>query len=481
MPTKKSISVFLITVLVSVLATSDAFAGVIVNKLGKNPFNTQIATLIESALGQWSQSDSLNPSIAFYETFPAKSMLSLDDVAMVPRSDDTDSVVLTDYIAIGAQSAAGSAIGLRMALAPQESRVKVSQSLAESGLVKTGDIIVSTCPLFAHSLQYLALQLLNTHSSVAVVVTENGKKIVYNIDMPMDEDMLGGATLGFGRSAIDSPHFTKDNKNMMVHILRPRLDSNQKANLQKWLEKSLRLARAKIAYPKFISFNKDYNKPTYKPNGDLSFVADVARLLLDQKMQVHKHIKMYCSEFTWVMLSLKDCNPDTTAADFKKSKTPTCVKEFFKPVQMFGSAFSGGSASDQDLYGMSDGIPMLIAQAGALPQISMDLIDFALPGVDREADGLSSGHKAIAAEMAPIIKKANAYFKLILTQNHTQIDDARAKLNPAAPRNYSPTSFSVLAAIPDTLNGQKISQKKLDYVTTIKYLPKAKLKDLQSQ
>lgn len=472
----RTLTVFLITVLV----TSFSFAGPIVNKLGKNPFNTQIAELIESALGKWSQSDSINPSVAFYETFPAKSMLSLDDVSFVPRSNDTDSVVLTDYVAIGAQSAAGSSIGLRMALAPQESRLKVSQSLAESGLVKTGDFIISTNPLFANSLQYLALQLLNTHNSVAVVVTENGKKLVYNIDMPMDADMLGGAALGFGRSVIDSPHFTKDNKNMMVHILRPRLDSNQKANLQKWLEKSLRKARAKTVYPEFLSFNKNYNKPTYR-NGDLSFVADVARLLLDQKMQAHKHIKMYCSEFSWVMLSLKDCNPDTTADDFKKSKTPACVKEFFKPMQMFGSAFSGGSALDQDLYGMTDGIPMLIAQTDASVQTSMDLIDFALPGVDRDADGLSSGHKAIAAEMAPLIKKANGYFKLILTREHSQINDARAKLNPAAPRNYSPTSFSVLAAIPDTLNGQKVAQKKFDYVTTIKYLPKAKLKDLQSK
>ena len=466
--------------LVVIFISNVALAGPIVNKLGKNPFNTQIAALVESTLGTWSQSDSLKPTVAYYQTFPARSMLPLDDVAFVPRSEDTDSVVLTDYVAIGAQTTAGSAIGLRMAFAPQESRLKVSQSLAESGLVKTGDIIVSTRPLFANSLQYLALQLLNTHNSVAVVVNENGKKLVYNIDMPMDQDMLGGAALGFGKSVMDSPHFTKDNKNMMLHILRPRLDANQKANLQKWLDKSLRKARAKTVYPKYFSFNKDYNNPTYR-NGDISFVADVARILLDQKMQAHSHIKMYCSEFSWVILSLINCDPDITADDFKKSKTPACVKEFFKPVQMFGSAFSGGSASDPDLYGMSDGIPLLILQTGALPQASTDLIDFALPGVDREADGLPSGHKAVAAEMAPLIKKANGYFRLILSQNHAQIDEARVKLNPASPRNYSPTAFSVLAAIPDTLNGQKIIQKKLDYVTTIKYLPKAKLKELQSK
>lgn len=470
---------FLVVLLTSIAVSNFSFAGPIVNKLGKNPFNTQIATLVEASLGSWSQSDALNPAVAFYQTFPAHAMLPLDEVSFVPRSNDTDSVVLTDYVAIGAQSSAGSAIGLRMAFAPQESRLKVSQSLAESGLIKTGDIIVSTRPFFANSLQYLALQLLNTHNSVAVVVNENGKKLVYNIDMPMDADMLDGAALGFGRSVIDSPHFTKDNKNTIVHILRPRLTSNQQANLQKWLERSLKVARAKKVYPELFSFNKDYNNPTYKNNGDISFVADVGRVLLEQKMQAHKHIKMYCSEFSWVMLSLVDCNPDTASEDFKKSKTPSCVKEYFKPMQMFGSAFSGGKASEQDLYGMSDGIPMLIAQTGASPQTSTELIDFALPGVDREADGLSSGHRQVAATMAPLIKKANPYFKLILTQNHSQIDAARSKLNPAAPRNYSPTAFSVLAAMPDTLNGEKIRQKKFDYVATVKYLPKAKLKDLQ--
>lgn len=468
-------------ILFSVLFSNFTFAGPIVNKLGKNPFNTQISALVESSLGSWSQSDAFDSGVAFYQTFPAQAMLPLDNVSFVPRSDDTDSVVLTDYVAIPAQDAVGSALGLRMAFAPQESRLKVSQSLAESGLIKTGDIIVSTRPFFANSLQYLALQLLNTHNSVAVVVNENGKKLFYNIDMPMDEDMIGGAALGFGRSVIDSPHFTKDNKNTIVHILRPRLNSTQQANLQKWLERSLKVARAKKVYPDLFSFNKDYNNPTYKNNGDISFVADVGRVLLDQKMQAHRHIKMYCSEFSWVMLSLIDCNPDTNAYDFKKSKTPACVKEYFKPMQMFGSAFSGGKASDKDLYGMSDGIPMLIAQTGASPQTSAELIDFALPGVDREADGLSNGHKQVAATMAPLIKKANPYFKLILTQNHSQIDEARMKLNPAAPRNYSPTAFSVLAAIPDTLNGEKIAQKKFDYVATIKYLPKAKIKELQSK
>lgn len=474
---KKAISAFLSTA----LALSTASAGPIVNKLGKNAFNNHIAAGIEQVLGKHTQSPSLNPSVAFYETFPAKAMLSLNDVSFIPRSDDSDSVVVTDYISIGAQSATGSSLGLRMALAPQESRLKAAQSMAESGLIKTGDIIVSTRPLFANSLQYLALQLLATHISVAVVVNENGKKLVYNIDMPMDTDMLGGASQGFGKSVMDSPHFTNDNENLMLHILRPRLDTTQRDNIQKWFEKSLEKARSKKIYPASLSFNSDYNSPTYRDNGDLAFVADTARLLLDQKMQSTEHLQMFCSEFAWTILSLKDCNPDTQASSFKKGKTPSCVSEFFKPMQMFGSAFSGGSTSDESLFGMTDGIPMLINQTGADPQTSMQLIDFSLPGVEREAKGLSNGHKGVASAMAPLIQQANGYFKLTLTRNAQQIDGARAQLNPASARNYSPTGFVVHAGMPDSIDGEKVEQKKLDYVVTIKYVPKAKLKDLQSK
>lgn len=474
---KKAISAFLSTALL----VSTATAGPIVNKLGKNAFNTQIAAGIEATLGKWTQSASINPAVAFYETFPAKSMLSLNDVSFVPRSEDTDSVVVTDYVSIGAQSATGSALGLRMALAPQESRLKAAQSMAESGLIKTGDIIVSVRPLFANSLQYLALQLLNTHISTAVVVTENGKKVVYNIDMPMDADMLGGTAVGFGKSVMDSPHFTGDNTNLMLHILRPRLNESQRQNMQKWFEKSLVKARSKTMYPSSLSFNSDYNSPTYR-GSDISFVGDVGRLLLDQKLKAADHLQMFCSEFAWVMLSLRDCNPDTTAKDFSKNDTPSCVSKFFEPMQMFGSGFSGGDVEkDQSLYGMTDGIPMLIEQTGANAQTAMQLIDFSLPGVEREAKGLSNGHKGVAAAMAPLIQQTNGYFKLILTKNSAQIDGARSQLNPASPRNYSPTGFSVHAAMPNTINGKIVGQKKLDYVVTVKYVPKAKLKDLQSK
>ncbi len=456
----------------------------IVNKLGKNPFNTEIAARIETALGKFTNAPSLNPSVVFYETFPAKNILPLTDVKMIARSDDSDSVVLTDYVSIPGQDAKGSALGLRMALAPLESRQKASQQMAENGLIKTGDIIVSTRPLFANSLQYLALQLLSTHISMAVVVSENGRKFVYNLDMPMDAEMLGGKA-GFGKSAMDANHFSSDNSNLMLHILRPRLETEQqRQNIQKWFEKALTKAREKKIYPAQLSFNTDYNSPMYREvsgKADLAFVADTARLLLDQKLTANDHLQQYCSEFAWTLLSLKDCNPDNTASDFKKGKTPSCISEFFKPMQMFGSAFSSGSASEQDYYGMTDGIPMLISQTGASPQLSMQLIDFALPGSDKEAKGLSAGHKGVAKLMAPLIQQANGYFKLTLTGDAKKIDGARAQLNPNSIRNYSPTGFVVHAAMPDSINGQKVAQKKLDYVVTIKYVPKAKLKDLQSK
>jgi len=468
----------------SLLLSSAAFAGPLVNKMGKNPYSSQIAAGLESAIGTAKQ-PVIGTSVPYYMSFPVTNFVSLKDVQMVSKSNDSSSVVLVDYISIPAQSSEGTALGLRMALAPQESRLEASQHLADSGLIKSGDIIVSTRPLFANSLQYLALQLESTHISVAVVVTENGRKVVYNLDIPMDSEMLGGAKLGFAKSVMDSNHFVADNANLMLHILRPRLETDkQKENMQKWLEKALAKAREKKIYPSQISFNADYNSPMYRSqNGkaDLSFVADTARLLLGQGLMANQHLQMYCSEFAWTLLSLKDCDPDTTAKDFGKGKTPSCISEFYKPMQMFGSAFSSGQAQDEDLFGMTDGIPMLIGQTGSSPQLSMQLIDYALPGVDREAKGLSNGHKAVASMMAPLIQQANGYFKLTLTRNAQQIDGARSQLNPHSARNYSPTAFVVHAAMPNTLNGQKVAQKKMDYVVTIKYVPKAKLKELQSK
>lgn len=467
---KKALNAFLSTVML----VSTASAGPIVNKLGKNPFNNQIAAGIEYVLGKYTQSVMLNPSVAFYQTYPTKNFLTLTDVSMVPKSNDTNSVVLTDYIAMGAQSEQGSALGLRMALAPQESRLEAARSMAESGLIQTGDIIISTRPKFANSLQYLALQLLNTHVSLAVVVKEGSRKVVYNLDMPMDAEMLGGKALGFGKSVMDSNHFTEENENLMLQVLRPRLTDAQKQNLQVWLEKALAKAQKKSIYGSSISFNSDYNSPTYRENENLSFVQDTARLLLGQKMLEHDHMQMFCSEFAWVMLSLKDCNPDG-------SNLNSCAQEFFKPMQMLGSVFSNGQATDQSLFGMIDGIPSLIQQTGANPQIAMNLIDFALPGLEKEAKGLSAGHKGVAQAMAPLIAQMNGYFKLTLSQNAQLIEGARAQINPLTPRNYSPTGFGVHAAMPNEINGQTVEQKKMDYVVTIKYVPKAKLKELQSK
>jgi hypothetical protein len=504
---KLALNAFLSTALVA----SSSFAAPIVNKLGKNPFNTQIAAGIEAVLGgAKKQTATLNPSVSFYETFPAKSMLNLNEgankVNFISKSEDVDSLVMTDYVAIGAQSAQGSSLGLRMTLAPLESRLKAAQQLAENNVIQTGDAIVSVRPLFANSLQYLALQLLSTHISTAVVVTENGKKVVYNIDMPMDADMLGGKAVGFGKSVMDSGHFVNDNNNMMLHILRPRLTEEQRSNIQKWFEKSLAVARAKTVYPSKLSFNSDYNAPMYK-NGDLGFVADTGRLLLGQGLQQNQHLQMFCSEFAWTVLSLRNCNPDTEAKAFSKGKTPSCISEFFKPMQTFGSAFTTGAPDQEDYFGMTDGIPMLIQQTGADVATTAQLISYSLPGVDKEAKGLSSGHKGVAAMMAPLIQQTNPYFNAVMDmpmpkafylgmQQPEQVAAAlenkpapiqlqegyRMNLNQAAAvRNYSPTGFVVHAAMPNEVNGTKVAQKKFDYVTTIKYVPRAKLKELQSK
>ena len=247
---------------------------------------------------------------------------------------------------------------------------------------------------------------------------------------------------------------------------------------------SLQKARSKEIYPSKISFNADYNSPLYRAGSDMSFVADLGRLMLGQSLKASQHLQMYCSEFAWAMLSLKDCDPAAVSSALNKGKTPSCISPFYQPMKTFGSAFSSGTPADEDYYGLADGIRLLAGQTGADAQGMIQMIDFAVPAAGdakSEAKGLSNGHKQVAAMMKPLIDQTNGYFKATVVASPAQIDGARAQFNGASLPNYSPTAFVIHAAMPDTVQGQKVVQKKLDYVTTIKYVPGKELNILQTK
>ena len=46
---------------------------------------------------------------------------------------------------------------------------------------------------------------------------------------------------------------------------------------------------------------------------------------------VHQALDMYCSEFVFSLLSLRNCDPVKDAAAFKGSRVPSCVKEPMEP------------------------------------------------------------------------------------------------------------------------------------------------------
>lgn len=469
-----------------------ALAGPI--KVISNPAkNPKISEGISSLIGNpYSQPENAGSSktLAYYETFPVSSFLDItqgtNKVSLTTEAvTDVNGLVMSDYVSISKGSADGSDLGLRVVLANEGSRAAVSAQLADSNLIQTGDILVSLRPKFSQSLRYLTLQLLSTHVSTAVVTTDkSGKKVVYNIDMPMDGDMLGGAE-GLGYSKLDAPHFTgSESANLALHVLRPRLNNTQKKNMQQWLELALKRAREKSIYPSKISFNTNYESPMFRSAQDLVFVGDTGRLLLSgAAAKPTQHLQMYCSEYAWTLLSLRDCDP-SQSSEFSKNQ-PSCIKPIFNPMIMFGSGFSSGTPAQEDLYGMTDGVMLLAKQTGRDVGFISSLINQAVPAnsdVKTAAPGLSSGHREVAKMMAPLIAQANPYFnQAVLSGQAQMIDGFRAQLNPNSMRNYSPTAFVVHAMMPSVINGQAVTQKAFDYVATIKYVPASvNAKDVQA-
>lgn len=445
----------------------------------KNTANSQISGPLGGLVGvPYKQPpQATTESLPFYMSFPVSTFLDIDSAGpnkanLTPSPlSDTSAPVMVNYLTLQKMKAGD--LGLRIIVGSHENRARTAEQLAESNLIRTGDILVSNRPRFAQTLRYLALQLLSTHVSMAVVVTENGKKTVYNVDMPMDADMLQGAK-GLGFSTMSSPHFTGENDNLVLHILRPRLTDVQRSNIQAWLELSLKRAREKSIYPGMISFNSDYENPMYRSDADLAFVTDTAKLLIDGgKAKPTQHLQMYCSEFAWSLLSLRNCNPTADAAQIRSSSQASCVKKFFEPMNIFGSGFSSGTAASKDLYGMTDGIMMLAKSNTQDPARITELVNQAIPAggdIQSSAPGLSAGHKAVAESMKQVIGGVNQYFtQAILSGVPAVIDNARAGTNSTSKRNYSPTAFVVHALMPNTFKDSPVLQKQLDYIGTLKW------------
>src|SRR4029453_72507 len=137
-------------------------------------------------------------------------------------------------------------VGLRLVVAK---RAGLAKRLAKSGLVQTGDILLTFRSEWGGGGAYPNIQMGISHTGLAF-----GKDgTVYNIDNPLDAEYIGRDY----KSQLTSSHYTTLN---FIHVIRPRnLSDSDKANIIAWATRLT--GSAKKVYPTQISFNQNYNDP----------------------------------------------------------------------------------------------------------------------------------------------------------------------------------------------------------------------------
>ncbi len=336
-------------------------------------------------------------------------------------------------------------LGLRLIVTK---RAGMAQRLAKSGLIQTGDLLLTFRTEWGGAGAYTNIQMGVSHTGVAYV--KDG--LVHNLDNPLNEEYLGARM----RGDLTGEHYgTLD----YLHVIRPRgLSDAQRANLLAWATRIS--TNAKRVYPSQISFNQDYNAPKYRPGKPVDFVQRLGQVALGQNPA--GTIDMFCSEFAWSLLSLRDCDPAKSGDAFKAGGMPACVHEPMKPMAATGDFVF--SRSRNSYAGLADG-PLLVIDALKLPAAErtkmLERVFVANPG---SLAKLSPGHKTISEAMAPKFEPLENYYRgagagVLQSLKARVISKAYIR---AIPENYSPTSFLINALLPpDNVN------RTMDYVATI--------------
>jgi hypothetical protein len=377
-------------------------------------------------------------NIPVFFAVPASARATLpDDI----KTSDT----LVDFKHPDAKDADGN-VGLRLVIAR---RSGLSKRLADSGLVKTGDLLLSFRSEWGGAGPYPNVQMGISHTGLAYV--KDGK--VLNLDNPLNEEYLGRGM----RGDLTSEHYrTLD----YIHVIRPRdLTDAQRANLAEWATRMN--AAASRVYPSQISFNQDYNAPKYRPRRPLDFVQRVGQIALGQNPS--GTLDMFCSEFAWSMLALRDCDPEKSAEDFKGTGVPACIQEPMRPMRATGNVVPHHGR--RSYSGLADG-PLLVIDSMNLPLEKREKVLQSVFAENPEGmKKMSVGHRTVAESMQPKFARLESYYTGI-TGRFWQSWWARllgTGFNFAGiAENYSPTSYLI-----NTLLPEDNKYRTMDYVATI--------------
>jgi hypothetical protein len=379
-------------------------------------------------------------NIPVFFALPASARLDLP-----PKTVDVPGARFVDFKHPGGKDAKGD-VGLRIV---RIKRAGMAQALGKSGLIQTGDIMLTFRTEWGGAGPYPNIQMGISHTGVAYV--KDG--VLHNLDNPMDNVYLGP---GY-RAELGSEHYSTLN---YLHIIRPRgLTDAQRANILAWATR-LNTGAPRI-YPKQISFNTDYNAPKYQSGKPVEFVQHLGQSALGQNPS--GNVALFCSEFAWSLLSLRDCDPGKTAEVFKGSRVPSCVREPMKPMRVTGDYMS--RRGRWSYSGLADG-PLMVIDALKLPAEQRDkLIHSVFIENPAGLSKMSVGHRKVATDMKPKFAPLEKYYLGVYNGIWGASVEARmigAAFNKAIPENYSPTSYLINTLLPPSN-----SNRSMDYVATI--------------
>jgi hypothetical protein len=347
--------------------------------------------------------------------------------------------------------------GLRAIVVDQQSqdpankraaRVDMAKRLARAGVLQDGDIALSFRPNLAGTMAYPHVQMGVTHASL--VYTRNGE--AFNIDSPLDHEYVGQfSTLHFtgGVSSSGAREYGTD----ALQIVRPRnMTAERKASLQRWIGALLAGLPRINGDRAQVKFQKDYLKPIFAATGMTTkqTVTTLGRIILEEDTTTK--LPMYCSEFAWHMLALSSCSEEEIREAGPEGAA--CVDPVFEPMPLVSPA--------EDAIGLAEGPlqNLMVAPPAERPALVARIF------TTGNASGLSSGHRAVAEQVAPLMDGLARYYGAkaqgaaapMLAGAATQLNAGVGDIG-----NYSPTAFLANATLPAGVRA-------IDYVATIVFV-----------
>ncbi len=327
-------------------------------------------------------------------------------------------------------------------------RVDMAKRLARAGVLEDGDIALSFRPNLAGTMAYPHVQMGVTHASL--VYTQNGE--AFNIDSPLDGEYVGQFnTLHFAGGVSSSG--ARESGTDALQIVRPKnMTPERKASLQKWVG-ALKSNVGRINGQRSqVKFQKDYLTPIFASTGltTKQTVTKLGQIIVEQDKTTK--LPMYCSEFAWHMLALSSCSEEEIRTAGEEGAA--CVDALFDPMPLVSTT--------EGEIGLAEGPLQNILVAPPADRPALIGAVFATGN----ASGLSSGHRAVAEQVAPLMDGLAQYYGGKAQGAPAEmLAGAAAQLNAGVGNvgNYSPTAFLANATLPAGVRA-------LDYVATVVFV-----------